>query len=277
MGQTPSSSQQTPLAIPGDNGVHVVVGTRNTGNEPGQAELLCNRSRLLPIPQPLLAPPSPEDMSSALQGAQMITELRNRIGELLVTVEESGLLPSSSKTKTNSAAQSSVDLNPSDSLTAQPSVDSDGSKGISNGADGRTSSIQEMKQISNPDLPVEEEMWANLGLDYKAVKSVIESCTNGKALHEVLLTQKELMSLIVTIHQRSARLKKAMDANNEQARRTTGAIESLDKLNVALSEVQDNMESAVATANILGASHFAHDDEMCSFKNFLKHNPPRVV
>jgi hypothetical protein len=45
-------------------------------------------------------------------------------------------------------------------------------------------------------------------------------------------------------------------------------------LRMAAADVQDGLEAGVATANILGASHFAADDELRSFKDYLRHHPP---
>ncbi|KAI0562674.1 hypothetical protein FGB62_55g156 [Gracilaria domingensis] len=271
MGQEQSSETQRGLAIPEGEGVHVVAGTRSRENEQGEAEKLLEMSRSLPVPQPLLPPAPPEDVSSALQGAQMMHELRSRIGDLISSAGEKGLLPSSNETLPSPSPQS-TDMTASPGDSAE--VERDRIDQIIGEASEKRSSLDDFRQTSEADVRVEQERWARLGLDYEAVKKMMEACTGGKQMKEVIDRQKEIMALIVTAHEKSVRLKQAMDVNNHQARKTTRAIENLDKLNVTLSEVQDSLESAVATANILGASHFAHDEEMCSFKNFLKHNPP---
>ncbi|PXF46316.1 hypothetical protein BWQ96_03972 [Gracilariopsis chorda] len=275
MGQEQSSEQAGGLAIPEGEGVHFVVGTGSAESGRGEAEKLLDQSRSLPVPQPLLRPPPREDVSSALQGAQMMYELRSRIGELISTAEEKGLLPSSGE-KQPSSSHGSAELTASFN-TGDPAGEDDDRVDKIIGKEGqKQSSVDEFVLHSEADIRAEQEKWARLGLDYEAVKSMVDACTSGKEVKELLHNQKELMALIVTVYEKSVRLKEAMDANNYQARKTTKAIEGLDKINVSLSEVQESLESAVATANILGASHFAHDDEMCSFKNFLKYHPPRA-
>lgn len=275
MGQEQSSEQGGGLAIPEGEGIHFVAGTGNTESTRGEAEKLLDQSRSLPIPQPLLRPPPREDVSSALQGAQMMYELRSRIGELISTAEEKGFLPSSGEKEPSSSA-GSAELTASPRTEEPTQENSDKVDKIIGREGQKQSSVDEFVLHSEADIRAEQDKWARLGLDYEAVKSMVDACTSGKEVKELLHNQKELMALIVTVYEKSVRLKEAMDANNRQARKTTNAIESLDKINVALSEVQENLESAVATANILGASHFAHDDEMCSFKNYLKHHPPRA-
>ncbi|CAN8064566.1 unnamed protein product [Agarophyton chilense] len=272
MGQEQSS--ETPggaSSIPEGERIHFVAGTGNRDNERGEAEKLLERSRSLPIPQPLLPPAPPEGVSSALHGAQMMHELRSRIGDLISSAEEKGFLPSSSDNKLHPSRQS-TELSACSNDSAD--MGRDEIEQIIGKADEKCSSVDEFKPTTEADVRAEQERWARLGLDYEAVKTMMEACTGGKQIKQTIDRQKKIMSLIVTAHDKSIRLKQAMNANNHQARRTTRAIESLDKLNVTLSEVQDSLESAVATANILGASHFAHDEEMCSFKTFLKHNPP---
>lgn len=278
MGQEQSSHIRSVLGSKADDGVQRVHGTGREGGPQRtkeRADELLETSSSLRLPQKLLPPPPvKDDMPSALQGAQVMHELNRVLGGLLLGVEES---PSSN---VESAAREQAQTSDSGETGQTP----DGAEGTGGSAKNeevdekslqrRVSSIDEFSKESEEDTRAEQDRWARLGIDQAAVNAMLEECTGGAKMSRVLDRQALLMQQIVAAKEKSVRLKTAMDKNGEDARRTTMALERLDRIHVALADVQENLESAVATANILGASHFAHDDEMCSFKNFLRHNPP---
>lgn len=278
MGQAPSTSgREVPSDVPSpastnNSGVLLVQGTGSQipGVESNQQIVkLLEHSRAIRLPNPILPPPPvKDDIQSALQGAQVMHDIRSVLGGLLGTDD------TDSTNRKTTVESSNVEY----SLVENVVRTTDGDESVTGrvGADPKSaSSIDEFTQISEQDLRTEQDHWMRLGIDANALQAVIEECTGGEPLTKVLRRQEELMNRIEAVKEIGSRLKYAMNTNGEQAKRTTIAAEKLDRIHVTLSGVQDSLESAVATANILGASHFAHDEEMCSFKNFLKRNPPR--
>lgn len=244
---------------------------KRPANQSQVDELLVKASQL-PLPQQLLPPPPVrDDMASALQGAQVMHDLRTALGGILLTIEENAVTKPEEE-KPNDAGTRSDESSDNQAMTTAD--DGKQMEDIVGDLERNATSIDDFSVQTQKDAHTEQQRWARLGIDFEALNAVIEQCTGGKQLTHVLDKQTMLLQLIEQVEQKSIRLKLALDKNGEQARRTTRALEKLDRIHVALSDVQDTLESAVATANILGASHFAHDDEMCSFKNFLKHNPP---
>ena len=279
MGQAPSTSgREVSSDVPSpasrnDSGVLFVQGTGSqiTSVESNQqVTKLLEHSRAIRLPHPILPPPPvKDDIQSALQGAQVMHDIRSVLGGLLGNDDTNPI-----DRKTN-AEPSDAEYN----LVENVVRTTDGDESVTGrvGVDPKSaSSIDEFTQISEEDLRTEQDHWMRLGIDAVALQAVIEECTGGEPLTKVLQRQEELMNRIEAVKEIGSRLKYAMNTNGEQAKRTTRAAEKLDRIHVTLSGVQDTLESAVATANILGASHFAHDEEMCSFKNFLKRNPPRA-
>lgn len=262
-----------------DDGVQRVHGSGAAlvpGDKKDVIDQLVDSSNALSLPQPLLPPPAvKDDISSALQGTQMMHELRNALDGLWHSTEES------------LGVHTNVTPQPEETTLAQsgetPAGQSAGTEGgvsdraIGTSQDAVASHIDEITKLAAIDPRAEQEQWARLGIDQASIHAMLEECSGGSMLNSILDRQSALMKLISAAKENSIRLNTAMDRNSGEARRTTNALEKLDRINVALADIQENLESAVATANILGASHFAHDEEMCSFKNFLKHNPPSVT
>lgn len=242
-------------------------------------DVIVEKSKSLSLPQKILPPPPvKDDMPSTLQGAQVMHELNRVLGGLILGVEEGP--GSNAETSVGEPAADSR-KNPHLSEGVERSVDvrtkDDTAQEIETeekSLQSSMSSIDEFSSESVEDTRAEQDRWARLGIDQAAVNAMLEECTGGAKMPRVLDRQALLMQQILAAKEKAVRLKIAMDKNGEDARRTTMALERLDRIHIALADVQENLESAVATANILGASHFAHDDEMCSFKNFLRHNPP---
>lgn len=261
-----------------DGGVQRVHGSGAAlagGDKKDAVDELMEKSSALSLPQQLLPPPPvKDDMSSALQGAQMMHELRSALGGLLLGIEESRGLRTNTLSDPTQGRQSEtegtleVQSVEAEAKVADPEMGGDHDK--------RVSHIDEFAKLAEVDPRAEQERWARLGIDQASVHAIFEECSGGTFMTSILDKQSALNQLITVVKEKSTRLRKAMDRNSEEARRTTNALEKLDRIHVALADIQENLESAVATANILGASHFAHDDEMCSFKNFLRHNPPKL-
>jgi DNA-directed RNA polymerase specialized sigma subunit len=102
----------------------------------------------------------------------------------------------------------------------------------------------------------------------------MDDASGGEPLRRVLAEQDLLIQMVQSAKQSAERVRAAMDATEKEARRTKMALERLERLRMATAEVQDLLESAAATANIIGASRFSDDDEMRSFRDYLRHNPP---
>jgi hypothetical protein len=117
-------------------------------------------------------------------------------------------------------------------------------------------------------------MWARLALDGSAMKHFTDEASGGEPLRLALVEQEKLIRMVGLAKQSAERLRAAMDATENEARRTKKALERLERLRMATAEVQDLLESAAATANIIGAAHFPDDDEMYSFSAYLRHHPP---
>lgn len=285
MGQEQSSEIRPLSASSADGGVQRVHATGRAGSSrdsKDKVDQLLETSSSLQLPQKLLPPPPvKDDVPSALQGAQVMHELNRVLGGLILGIEQSPSTRADSTTREPTQRPDHADGRTTTEGEAESSgVVGEGYDGEEDGELGdnnlqrRRSSIDEFSKVSEEDTRAEQDRWARLGIDQAAVNAMLEECTGGLKMSRVLDRQALLMQQILAAKEKSVRLKTAMDKNSEDARRTTKALERLDRIHVALADVQENLESAVATANILGASHFAHDDEMCSFKNFLRHNPP---
>lgn len=279
----------------GIQGIHRVHGSGSQVNRTEKDEIdeQLEKSKALPLPHQILPPPAvKDDVQSMLQGAQVVQELRTKLNGLLLGIEESptlraaGITGSRSGTKSTQGEKEQGE-NPGEKDSAaelkdgeeekKPGAEESKGETIKPQLRRRLSSIEEFSKVSEEDTRSEQEKWARLGIDETAVTAMLNECTGGARLGKVLDKQELILSMILAVKEKAEKMRLAMDRNSEEARRTTQVLERLDRINVTIADVQDSLESAVATANILGASHFAHDDEMCSFKNFLKHNPPREV
>jgi hypothetical protein len=119
-----------------------------------------------------------------------------------------------------------------------------------------------------------QDLWSSLTLDASATSDFMDDASGGEPLRRVLAEQDLLIQMVQSAKQSAERVRAAMDATEKEARRTKMALERLERLRMATAEVQDLLESAAATANIIGASRFSDDDEMRSFRDYLRHNPP---
>lgn len=263
-----------------DGGVHRVHGTGTSldgsRRTKDAVDKLVEKSEKLRVPQQILPPPPvKDDMSSALQGAQVMHELRSALGGLLGGIEESETLKKvglSMGGEVGDKAREAVDEGVKGKEGGQGDDVGEDEEG---GLKRRMSSIEEFAEISERDTRAEQDMWARLGMDEKAVTEMLEQCTGGEKMEAALEQQERLMSIITALKDKAGSMRASLDRNGDEAKRMTTVVERLDRIHVTLADVQEGLESAVATANILGAAHFAHDDEMCSFKNFLRHNPPK--
>lgn len=283
MGQEQSSDAQP--AVGTEGGVQLVQGTGAALSGPREkdaADKLVETSRSLRLPQQILPPPPvKDDVSSALQGAQVMHDLRSALGGLFLGIEESPGLRNVglSRSQVGESRQNKSDEVGNAGYEKGEGTSAEAGENVVEEIDmlqRKTSTIDEFSQVSEEDVRAEQERWARLGLNEESVNAMLEACTGGIKMAAVLDQQEILMSMILALKEKSIRLRLAMDKNGEEAKRTTQVLERLDRLHVTLADVQEGLESAVATANILGASHFSHDDEMCSFKNFLRYNPPNV-
>lgn len=256
-----------------DPGVRVVQrieeACRSEDSGSAEAKQLLEKSKQLPLPQPLL-PAQPEDsLTAALHGAQMIQEIRTLFGNLLATAEQAkpsflGIIDSSGDREQKNQPPQPQTAQASSSTQTLPS----------GGDDDRVSDTQ----TTQPATAIATAPTArdSMFLHAEAIEKVITECTGGKRMNKVVDAQKRLITHIRQISELATRLETAVALNVESAKNTTRAMEKLDRLSMSVADVHDSLENIVATANILGASHFADNEEMRSFKDFLKHNPPKT-
>lgn len=253
-----------------------VDGSRRTKDA---VDKLLEKSEKLRVPPQILPPPPvKDDMSSALQGAQVMHELKSALGGLLGGIEDSETLKKVGLSVIGEGSDKVRDGEEGGEKEKEKEEAEDNEVGEDE--DGvlnrRMSSIEEFSGIVEMDTRAEQDMWARLGMDAKAVSEMLEQCTGGEKLEGVLERQESLMQAITALKDKAGRMKASLDRNGDEAKRMSAVVDGLARIQLTLAGVQEGLESAVATANILGAAHFAHSDVMCSFKNFLRHYPPEV-
>lgn len=247
----------------GPRGIQLVEGSGSALQKEArnnEAATLLRESASLPLPQPLLPRSEIQDsVASALQATKMMHELRTLLGGLLDEIPlpfpNDDANDSAAKLKGKSDTESSGDA--TDPLEPLSSL-----AGVNREVESRNQ--------------VEREAWSQIGIDPHALDKMITDCTGGTRMSKLVDRQTVLLQKINQIGRLASRLKSAVDIIADQARKTTKAMEILDRLSMSITDLHDSLEQAVATANILGAAHFAEDEEMSSFKSFLKHNPPQV-
>lgn len=278
MGQEQSSNANLQSDGP-DAGVHVVRGSGSAlvaEHVADDVERLLNSVRTLPVPQPVLPPPSvKDDMQSALQGAAMMHELRSLLGGILPNRDASA---PDATTKKNSTTATEVAM--ASSATANSNKTSGGQSAAGVGAVEAVGAVGAPPPPSNADASAEavrgeQEAWARVAVDSHALQAVLCEVTGGSRMGRLVDRQMGLMKRLKDMATLAGKLGDAVDAHVEIRKTSIRTAEKVDRLKMAFADVQDVLEQVVATANILGASHFVHDDEMCSFKNYLKHHPPR--
>lgn len=266
-------------------GVQRVSGTGSAveRNTETSSDPILQQASELPLPQPVLPPPPiPDDVSSALQGAQVMHELRSMLSVLLP-----GQSDADKVSRVDASALEQVDRGATaeQSATSMPHTQlpaGDGTQARDVAASSgsfsrrRTSSIKEVETHPSVDISEEQQLWVRLGIDANAVENVLKSLSGGERLERVLDTQDKLQSLILLLGQRAVRVRRAVEKAHRSAVELSRSMDRMDRLKMDVTEIQDSLQSSIATANILGAAHFANDDEMCSFKNFLKYNPPTL-
>lgn len=274
----------------GHDGIHLVQGSGTAlhRNETSiEADEILARSNKLPIPQPLLPRPDVDDtITSGLQGTKMIQELKTLFDGFAVTVDETStslsnqLVRISSSTPLPLIDQLASSFTTSASTTASASASESTANATDNSNCKDTYLDQEAKAEAEESERKKKEKDTQvlklIGIDPMIIQNVLNGCTGGERMSKLIEQQKIIVRRISEMSTLATRLKSAAQLNTEQARQTTRAIEILDRLSLSISDLSDSLEQVVATSNILGAAHFAEDDEMCSFKNYLKHKPPQL-
>lgn len=245
----------------------VQVGDGQTPAVPAQLadELLVRSVNALPLPHPILpSPPVKDDVKSALSGAQVIYELRTAL-ESLRPDPGKRVNPHRSQQPSNNA----------DSLVVPPDQNTSEQTGAE-GAEQREVDIRSTGRSEN-ESKRSQEVWAHVALDQDVVRDAIDGMGGGRALRAAVREQERLTALVLEVRAAADRVQRSMEVTEKEARRTRKALEAVERLRMVASDVQDGLEYAVATANILGAAHFAHDEEMRSFKDYLRHHPPNYL
>lgn len=242
--QSLSSAGEAASARPLDNFrvVHAAAdpSLSDLANEP-----LIRAVNALPVPLPVL-PPSPvrDDAPSALAGANMLHGLRAALG----TMHIGALLPGVSATAVAAASASASESEPAD-----PEA--------------------EAEAEAPPPPPSTQEGWSRAAMDLGAVAHATAAAAGGGAMEDVLARQEELAHAVARAQEAAERLRLCMEATEKETVRTRGVLQRIERLRMAAADVQDGLEAGVATANILGASHFATDPELRSFKDYLRCHP----
>lgn len=248
-----------------DSGVEIVEVTggayRHEDGDISAAKGLLGQSAELPLPQLLIPPNSEENLSAALHGTQMMHEIRSLLSNLLINTDS---FPSSTSL---SATQDSDSLGINRNRSVQPSQSRLPQEPANSRSLVSSGQVVERSPLSETRSPT--TMRADV------IDKVINECTGGAHMKKIVDTQKRLLSQIRHVADLVSRLESSVATNIDSAKKASKATDKLDRLSMSISDVLDSLENVVATANILGASHFSHDEEMCSFKNFLKCNPPK--
>lgn len=279
------------------DGFRIVSSAANTGGGDVASDPAVRAVNALPLPYPVLPPPPVrDDVTSALSGAQMIHELRSAFGSMLPpsvvgTMESQG---NAAEAANEATAAGATDLADDTLPSSRASVsDATSNTGALPGSDDQTDVRASGGASTLETHPVADaaahgasggsdeaaalrtqQRWARAMLDLSAVAKAVDEAGGGDALVEVLATQEYLLQRMRDARATAERVQMAMAATEKEASRTRKALESLERLRMAAADVQDGLEAGVATANILGASHFADDDEMRSFKDYLLAHPP---
>lgn len=217
----------------------------------------------LPLPYPVLPPPEVgDDVASALTGSKMIHELRSVFGSM------GNLMPGTAEVASGAGEVGSSSAGEvGDSDAAGSGEDMEGRQLPKNAA-------PEKDAARSGDALATQERWARAALDVSAVRRVVDDAGGGKALEEALDEQRRIVAAMRAVRAGADRVLVALAATEKEATKTRRALEQLERLRMSAADVQDGLEAALATANILGASHFAMDDELRSFKDYLKCHPP---
>jgi hypothetical protein len=292
MGQEQSLGASSAAVDPTEHeGFRVVQSAAASGVGDLADEPLVRAVNALPLPYPVL-PPSPvrDDVTSALSGAQMMHGLRaafgsmGSMGSLLPGAAAAvAARPAAGATACGSEASVGADA------AAQDGGDTDsGGSSVEGDADASAGAAAAEAQAAGRSAAGDvaggvararaaQERRARTVMDVDAVGSVVTGAGGGAALAAVLDEQARLAAAVIAARASAERVAAAMDATEKEAVRTRRALQRLERLRMAAADVQDGLEAGVATANILGASHFAADDELRSFKDYLRHHPPDYV
>lgn len=99
--------------------------------------------------------------------------------------------------------------------------------------------------------------------------AIVES-DHSKAILE---RQRQLIKFIDSPKMKVESVERLLNEKRKELEVMGSMLNKAERLSLAVGDVQDLLERSIATANILGVSHFAEDKELCSFRAFLLHNP----
>lgn len=293
MGQEQSTPERHDVStLQAHDGFRVVQPSSVAGHQGGDdlaGEAIMKESQQIFAPSPVLPPsPVPDNKASALTGGLVMFELRNMFGGLLGELNPSANTSEDFEEGAPEGGENEVE--PSSRVDGAGVNAERGSAGVddstiaSGGADQSSSTApkrppsRQGTRGAEPAEPLsvsdEQALWAGKRLSSKAIKRALNGCAGGEPLRLAVKEQERLCAQVEVARTGALRVRHAMEATEKEAVRTRKALESLERLRMMLADVQDSLEAELATANILGAAHFPHDDEMRSFKAYLHKHPP---
>lgn len=255
------------------DGFRIVSSASNAVGDDVSSDPAVRAVNALPLPYPVLPPPTVrDDVTSALSGAQVMNDLRLAFGSFLPVAV----------TGATNASEDTADAADAHTGTGEPVSNREGIQEVEVPANTPPKDAVLFSATGADDTMGSDELsarrtqerWARAMLDLAAVAEAVDEAGGGETFGEMLATQEHLFHRIRGARVTAERLQMAMLATEKEASRTRKALESLERLRMAAADVQDGLEAGVATANILGASHFADDDELRSFKDYLVAHPP---
>lgn len=69
------------------------------------------------------------------------------------------------------------------------------------------------------------------------------------------------------------RVRVCRETTEKERARSRAVRQKIERLSMAAADVQDWHEAGVATANVLGASHFASDPKLRAFMDYFRAHP----
>lgn len=121
--------------------------------------------------------------------------------------------------------------------------------------------------------PTAPQVKGHSGKNEAGFDRIIAGCTGAETVDKVLRQQEKLVERIVRISSLAKTAKYAVAQQAEQAAKVESVVESLDRFALTLADIHDHLETVIESADKVGAEYFEEDDEMSSFRSYLRHNP----
>lgn len=249
--------QSSPVAAsssPAPEGVHEVAGSGAALVPRTSGEDLLRAARALPLPAPVLATEAATGATNgdaAAGASSMLHELQTAVADLSAL----GLTTLGGP----AALAESIRPRPTPDIPSRPAGP------VPVAAVSRAKNARE-----------EQALWARVGVDEGAAGDMLRQLDGGERAREAMRRQTGVSAAVVEADGTARELLEATSRARRECADVAVVADRLDRLAMDVADVQESLERSVATANILGAAHFAEDEVLCSFRNYLKANPPVV-